>query len=219
MPRRAAGHTADDDEAVPDDITVRAARPDDVDALAALMFLEPSREAVVMAGGREAGRRFRAALLRHGLTDGSSAVLVAEEHGEPVGFAEVGSGGEIPALRIVARHAIASMGVLGALRSAWRSTARLKVDLTAPPGGVHLIELQVSPRHRNRGIGRILLDHVEARARKEGAEHVSLTTASDNPARRLYQRNGYAVAAEKADARYQRLTGSPGRVLMVKPLP
>jgi hypothetical protein len=47
---------------------------------------------------------------------------------------------------------------------------------------------------------------------------LSLTTAITNPARRLYERNGYGVVGEKRDAEYERITGVPGRVLMVKEL-
>jgi ribosomal protein S18 acetylase RimI-like enzyme len=86
----------------------------------------------------------------------------------------------------------------------------------APEGGVHLVELQVSPQHRNRGIGAFLLGEVEARAIGQRAAHISLTTATDNPARRLYERNGYGVAGERTNARYERITGSAGRILMVK---
>ena len=47
---------------------------------------------------------------------------------------------------------------------------------------------------------------------------MSLTTAVENPARRLYERNGYRVTAERRDLRYERMSGSVGRVLMVKEL-
>ena len=47
---------------------------------------------------------------------------------------------------------------------------------------------------------------------------LSLTTAIDNPARHLYERMGFTVELEKRNRRYQSITGSPGRVLMVKHL-
>ena len=50
------------------------------------------------------------------------------------------------------------------------------------------------------------------------ASTLSLTTQIDNPARRLYERSGFHVEAEKRHARYEAITGSPGRVLMVKEL-
>jgi ribosomal protein S18 acetylase RimI-like enzyme len=63
-----------------------------------------------------------------------------------------------------------------------------------------------------------LIDEVEAHVRAEDAPRISLTTGSNNPARRLYERHGYEHADEKLDARYERLTGVPGRVLLVKQL-
>jgi hypothetical protein len=45
-----------------------------------------------------------------------------------------------------------------------------------------------------------------------------LETGSANPARRLYERHGFEVVETKLDSGYERLTGSPGRILMVKEL-
>lgn len=147
----------------------------------------------------------------------TSVVIIAEMASEPLGFAEVSTGADIPPFPIVARAAIKAMGLIGALRAAVRSTARLRVELPAPEG-LHLVELQVSPRHRNRGTGAFLLGHVDDYAIEQRAAHISLTTATDNPARRLYERNGYRVVATTTNRRYQRITGSEGRVLMVKPV-
>ena len=80
------------------------------------------------------------------------------------------------------------------------------------------MELQVAPDRRNEGHGARLLAAVDDHAREVGASHVSLTTAIENPARRLYERCGYELVAEKRDAGYERATGSAGRVLMVKRL-
>jgi ribosomal protein S18 acetylase RimI-like enzyme len=199
-------------------VTVRAGGPDDIDALGDLMFAEPTREAVVMAGSADRARRFRAELVRHSLETGATALLVADDDGTAVGFAEVGTGGEIPTLRVVGPIAIRSFGVVFTLVAAWRSTARVSVDFEPPPGGLHLSELQVDPSQRNRGIGAQLLEAVEAEARRRGVLHISLTTTTTNPAPRLYTRHGYEVVARKFSRRYERLTGSPGRVLMVKRL-
>jgi ribosomal protein S18 acetylase RimI-like enzyme len=46
---------------------------------------------------------------------------------------------------------------------------------------------------------------------------LSLTTRSDNPARRLYERHGFAVTAEKSHRAFERRTGAAGRILMVRP--
>ncbi len=180
------------------------------------MFLAPTRESVAIAGSARGAERFSASLLRHALAEETSVVIVAETASEPVGFAEVSRGGDLPSFGIVARAGVDALGVLGALRSARRSLARLKVNLSAPEGGVHLVELQVAPEHRNRGVGALLLRRVDDYAAEQRAAHISLTTAIENPARRLYERNGYRVTGQKTDPRYERITGSAGRVLMVK---
>jgi ribosomal protein S18 acetylase RimI-like enzyme len=200
----------------PGDPTAREGQVEDADTLASLMFMAPGREAVAMAGTATAARRLAAILLRHAIGEGTSFVIVAEIGSEPVGFAEMSHGGDMPAFAVVARAAVNAMGLVGALRAGWRSLARLKVDLPAPEGGAHLVELQVSPQHRNQGVGAFLLREVDAYAIEQGAAHISLTTATDNPARRLYERNGYRVAGRRTNARYERITGSAGRVLMVK---
>jgi ribosomal protein S18 acetylase RimI-like enzyme len=202
----------------PGELTSRRARLEEAELLASLMFLKPSREAVAMAGSAAAAERLAASLLRHAIADGTSVVIVAEMASEPVAFAEVSNGSDMPSFPVVARAAINAMGLAGALRAAWRSRARSRVELQAPGVGVHLVELQVSPEHRNRGVGAFLLGEVDDYAIGQRAARISLTTATDNPARRLYERNGYRLVDQKTDARYERITGSAGRVLMVKPV-
>ena len=129
---------------------------DDVPALAELQFSSPSREAVAMAGSVAGAQEFWARLLSRSVADGTAEVLVLEVDGTTAGFAELSRRGDIPSFGIVARCAIASMGVLGALRAGWRARARNAVDIQ-PPAGVHLVELQVAPAHRNAGLGSHLL--------------------------------------------------------------
>jgi ribosomal protein S18 acetylase RimI-like enzyme len=74
----------------------------------------------------------------------------------------------------------------------------------------------VDPARRGQGIGARLLDSVIALA---GERPVSLTTRIDNPAQHLYVRHGFHVVEEKRHAAYEARTGSPGRVLMVRPAP
>jgi GNAT superfamily N-acetyltransferase len=131
------------------------------------MFMAPGREAVAMAGTATAARRYAASLLRRAIAERTSFVIVAEIGSEPVGFAEISHGGDIPSFAVVTRAAINAMGLVGALGAAWRSLARLKVDLPAPEGGAHLVELQVSPQHRNHGVGAFLLGEVDACAIEE----------------------------------------------------
>jgi ribosomal protein S18 acetylase RimI-like enzyme len=189
----------------------------DVEDLALIQFQSPSREAVTMAGSAAAAKAFSAALLTRTLQDATAEVIVLESDGRPVGFAELSPDGAMPPLTVVARCAIRSMGFTGAVLAGWRSLARSRVEIEAPKG-IHLVELQVSPEHRNKGFGALLLGEVERRAREQRAPTLSLTTAIDNPARHLYERSGFRVEAEKRNRRYETITGSPGRVLMVKRL-
>jgi ribosomal protein S18 acetylase RimI-like enzyme len=200
------------------DLIATHAHAGDAERLASLMFLDPGREAVAMAGSASAAERFQVRMLRRALQTGTSIVIIAEIASEPAGFAEVSQGAETPSFRTLATAAVAAMGIAGALRAARRSLARRKVDFAAPEGGVHLLELHVAPDLRNRGVGAFLLARVDEYAISQRAEHVSLTTATDNPARGLYERNGYRLVDQKTNALYERITGSEGRVLMVKPL-
>ena len=201
-----------------DGIELRRAGVADVGALMHIQFQSPSKEAVAMAGSAEAAERFQSMLLARALADGTAEVIVLDVDGTAAGFAELSTGGDVPPLKIVARCAIKAMGLGGALVAGWRSLARAAVDLTSPEGAVHLVELQVDPAHRNEGLGGRLLAEVERVARDRGAPTLSLTTQIDNPARRLYERSGFRVEAEKRHRRYEAITGSPGRVLMVKRL-
>ena len=196
----------------------RRAGVDDVSSLMDIQFRSPSKEAVAMAGSAEAAERFQSMLLARALADGTAEVIVLDVDGTAAGFAELSTGGDVPSLKIVARCAISAMGLGGALVAGWRSLARAAVDLKSPEGAIHLVELQVDPEHRNEGLGGRLLAEVERIARERGASTLTLTTQIDNPARRLYERSGFHVEAEKRHRRYEAITGSPGRVLMVKPL-
>lgn len=200
------------------DLSVRHADADDAERLASLMFSDPSREAVAMAGSARAAERFQVLVLRHALQSAASTIIVAETTSELAGFAEVSPGAETPSFPTLARIAVSAMGLGGALAAAGRSLARQRVDLSGPDGGVLLVELQVAPELRNRGIGGFLLARVDEHAIARSAPHISLTTATDNPARGLYERNGYRIVAERTNARYERLTGSAGRLLLVKTL-
>jgi GNAT superfamily N-acetyltransferase len=56
---------------------------------------------------------------------------------------------------------------------------------------VNIHDLAVLPETRGRGIGKALLQAVEAEALKRGACKITLEVLSGNPARHLYAREGY----------------------------
>lgn len=53
------------------------------------------------------------------------------------------------------------------------------------------LSIAVIPGSRGRGIGRALLERLEAEARAAGLAQVALSVNADNPAKRLYVRCGY----------------------------
>ena len=76
----------------------------------------------------------------------------------------------------------------------------------------------MAPGFRGRGIGGRLLAFAEAEAARTGHGQVALHTFTTNPARRLYERNGYRAVAEVTDPDFERRTGVAGNVLYVKDL-
>jgi ribosomal-protein-alanine N-acetyltransferase len=65
---------------------------------------------------------------------------------------------------------------------------------------IHINNVAIRPPLRGRGIGTALLHHVLAEARRLGAKRATLEVrASNDAARRLYERLGFYVAARRPD--------------------
>lgn len=78
----------------------------------------------------------------------------------------------------------------------------------------HVMNVAVDPRHRNRGIGTMLMDELEARFREQGAAAAYLEVRESNvDAQRLYRRRGY-VYLRKAEGYY----GDEDGLVMTKSL-
>lgn len=73
----------------------------------------------------------------------------------------------------------------------------LKVDRSERPWA--LVQIQLAPEFQRRGLGEELMRQLLSEARAEGAP-VQLSVLRANPARRLYERLGFVVAAEKEHA-------------------
>lgn len=54
-----------------------------------------------------------------------------------------------------------------------------------------LNDLYVSPDYRQKGIGRMLLEHAQDFCRSLGYKGLALETATDNPAQKLYEKLGW----------------------------
>ncbi len=106
----------------------------------------------------------------------------------------------------------------GAAREALRRVGLVLARLGNSARKFGQVDHYVDERLRNRGIGGALLRYAEELARRSGAPCLSLETGITNPARRLYERSGYRIVGTKTDAVYEHLTGSPGRIVMVKEL-
>jgi GNAT superfamily N-acetyltransferase len=93
-----------------------------------------------------------------------------------------------------------------------------KVSFAPVRDAFAVVELYVDEAMRGKGIGGRLLAFAEEQARAGGWKRMCLETGAANPARRLYERHGFEVIETKLNAEYERLTGSPGRILMAKEL-
>ena len=80
---------------------------------------------------------------------------------------------------------------MGALRRVNPTTARIA-------------RMRVQPELQRRGIGRALLERLEARAMAEGVKRLQLdTTARQEAAQRLYESNGYEKVGEKHEGGFR----------------
>lgn len=200
-------------------IEIRAAAPADRDAILDVMYRQPGPEMLGSCGTVEASRRFGAALLDlGGFPSSSKPVVVATMEDRVVGMLQYVSGGS-GALGVLdtVRVALRGFGVRGSVARIPAAIARARVELPVIQDELYLSEVHVDPELRGHGIGGALLDWVDEAAAEAGASTIWLITGSANPARRLYQRHGYTVTAERSSAGYQSRTGSPGRVRMQKP--
>lgn len=104
---------------------------------------------------------------------------------------------QLRALRLILAHP--ERGRLFVLRDGKRAIGMANALLTvstAQGGPVVLLEdVIVAATHRGRGLGRRLVEHVLGWAREQGYPRVTLLTDADNtPARRLYERLGFAAS-------------------------
>lgn len=60
-----------------------------------------------------------------------------------------------------------------------------------------LLLLGVSPQHRRRGIGRMLLDHFIDQARENGSSHIHLEVRDGNPAVGMYRSAGFSCVGRR----------------------
>jgi ribosomal protein S18 acetylase RimI-like enzyme len=203
-------------------LLIRPATLADLEGIAHAMYDPPEPPFTAIFGDVQRAGRIGRLLLRHGLEVSlRHTVVVAASGVEVAGMMESGEAhvapvrpGAVVRLLTAALPVIGPAGVVRALRALW-----LRRRVSFEPGHDFAVQsLYVAEEMRNRGIGARLLDHAEHVARERGEPRMRIETGTTNPARRLYQRCGYRVVETKTDAEYERLTGSPGRVKMMKEL-
>ncbi len=201
-------------------ITFRPARPDENERICEIMFSEPPQEAVRVCESVERARRFCYMQVQEpGLDMGWDRTVFAVIDGDPVTVLQAGSQlGGMSITPALVWHTIRILGPLRTIRSLPYVAAQRRVNAPAPEGSYHIGELHTLPDFRNHGLGKAALEYAEAQARAEGCATMSLNTTVINPARHLYERQGFEVVEARTDDVYERMTGIPGRCLMVKEL-
>lgn len=206
-----------------DDITIRPAAASDVERLIAILYDDPPRDLLGLVPDRAKARAAGALTVRQGLAIDLRLTAVAVAGDDAVGLVELRRPGEDshvgPAalLRLLFPY-LAIVGPAGAVRYARYERARGRVNMPHPADALYVGELDVHRDWRGRGIGGLMLRHAEEVARREDFPRMALTTTTINPAQHLYARHGFRIVETRLDPAYERLTGIPGRVLMVKEL-
>jgi ribosomal protein S18 acetylase RimI-like enzyme len=62
---------------------------------------------------------------------------------------------------------------------------------------VYIRNIQVKKKFQGKGVGTKVLSYIEKEARKEDYRNLELSVFKDNPAVRLYERNGYKIVKDK----------------------
>jgi ribosomal protein S18 acetylase RimI-like enzyme len=204
-------------------LVIRHATKADCDRIADIINDPPPRPSLSIAGDERRARAAGRLFVRQGLSVQLASTVVGELDGRVIAMMDAARGHTevepspmqyvrllVPVLRAVGPAALVRF-----IRSrpAWQ-----RVSFKHEPDDYYISELNVTSAFRNRGIGAVLLRHAETEARRLGCPRMALSTGIENPAQRLYQRQGFRIIDTKRDADYERYGGGPGRVFMVKTL-
>jgi len=206
-----------------DGITFRPARRGDLDDICQILYDEPPAEAMAVAGDAGRARRVGRILVHAETAVHLNRTTMALLNGRPVGLVAIGERGDrldpsAAAILRVLIQATPIVGIAGLRRYARLQSLRSRVESPHPPDSWYIAELDVDAAYRNHGVGGALLTYTEEGARGKGYRRMSLGTQTTNPAQHLYERHGFRIVATRTNAEYERFTGVPGRVLMVKDL-
>jgi GNAT superfamily N-acetyltransferase len=201
-----------------ENVQIRAAEHADIAAITRIMNYPPEPPFATMLGSKRASR-LGDILVRAGINLKLEDSFVAVVEDGVAGVLECGGrsgpGAGVGDFVKLLPQIVPALGTAfpRAVRGMW---AQRRVSFAAPRDAFAVVELYVDEALRGRGIGGKLLDFAEEQARNGGWKRMCIETGATNPARRLYERHGFDVIETKTDTAYERLTGSPGRILMVK---
>jgi ribosomal protein S18 acetylase RimI-like enzyme len=205
------------------EMTIRPAVPADLDRVADIINDPPATGSIALAGSVEKAIRAGRVFAHFGISPLLQHTVVAEIDGQVVAVMDASA--DHPEVEFTVRlflrllvPVLRTVGAAGLLRFLRSRGAWGRVGFPNDHESYYIAELDVDSAHRNRGIGGVLLRHAEEQARAAGCPRMTLTTNVTNPAQHLYERFGFHVSETKTDAEYERYSGSPGRVLMVKDL-
>lgn len=164
-------------------VTVRLATLDDPDDARAIVELTDAYARDPMGGGEplpdEVKDELVPAMIEHGKVD----VLIAEVGGQPIlsdrEAREHAAQDDDPTPEGAGPIPVGICTVV----------YKFSTFAAAPTMNIH--DIAVLPEYRERGIGRKLLATAEVVARKNGCARINLEVLEDNPAKRLYEREGY----------------------------
>jgi ribosomal protein S18 acetylase RimI-like enzyme len=185
---------------LPDRPIIRPAAPEDVDAVARLLYETATGMYDIYAGGADRALRIlRAAYGLEGNSASREIVAVAELDGEVAGA--------LAAFPVPEgdRRASRFLRVTLVRTPPWKWPATLRIfhtgaELTPvpPPGSLYIDALATDTRFRRRGVARALLGEASRQAAEAGLRAVALDTAATNaPAQALYQGAGFTVTERR----------------------
>lgn len=179
-------------------IVLRLANPAFDEGLACGRYLDEAAEGFFrIMLGREAARIIARSFARKNHSYSFENVIFAEHDDDIVGMA-LGFTAEQHRrfsdrpLREAAGYRALRMTVVMGL-----CAPLMRVLNTLREGDFYILSMAVDKEHRGQGIGSMLMDSMEARARAGGASRLALDVAAGNKgARRLYERRGMTVASQ-----------------------
>jgi GNAT superfamily N-acetyltransferase len=168
-------------------VSLRRAELDDPDDRETIVQLTDAYARDPMGGGEPLPDEVQDGLVEAMREHGNVVVWLAEREGDPVGISGRGDEGSRPERLRDAEHedrerARHPVGIL---------TGIVTFSTFAASSTLNVHDIAVLEDHRGQGIGAKLLQAAEAWAREEDLARMSLEVLEENPAQRLYEREGF----------------------------